>query len=452
MYLLQEKEVSMNRVKWGFLTVVLALSLVVVPVWSAGKSEEDAGKTAESAEKKNLTVWATQTGDSAMAVIMQASADRFMKDYPDVNVDIVQMNADAFKTKLKVAMGGGTPPDIFKTWGGGVLKAYIDAGQVEPLNDIKDALLKTYIPASFDPVTFDGKTYGAAVSGLTGVFFWYRMDIFEKYGLKVPTTMKEFYEVSDTLLANGITPIALGNKSKWPGSFYYMYLADRVGGSSLFTDVLYGSAKFTDPAYIKAGEMLYDMVERGYFPDGFNGMDYLTGQSRSLVYSGKAAMILMGSWFYGAALSEAPKEISENIGMFKFPAVSDGKGDPSNLVGSPGQDYFAVAQVSENKEMAKIFIRDYIMDEDYIQSMADESGAVPPVKNASTYVNGMVNKKSAQFFEEAKAVQLYYDQFLPPELGEIHKDLVQRLFAGDLTAEEVAQRHQKAFEEYYDGK
>ena len=440
----------MNRVKWAFLTVVLALSLGVAPVWSAGQSEEADEKTTESAEKKTLTVWATQTGDSDMAVIMQNAADSFMKDYPNVSVDIVQMNADAFKTKLKVAMGGGTPPDIFKTWGGGVLKAYIDAGQIEPLNDIKDALLKTYIPASFDPVTFDGKAYGAAVSGLTGVFFWYRMDIFEKYGLKVPTTMKEFYEVSDTLLENGITPIALGNKTKWPGSFYYMYLADRIGGSSLFTDVLYGSSKFTDPAYIKAGEMLYDMVERGYFPNGFNGMDYLSGQSRSLVYSGKAAMILMGSWFYGAALSEAPKEISDNIGMFRFPAVSDGKGDPTNLIGSPGQDYFAVAQVSETKEMAKIFIRDYIMDENYIQSMADESGAVPPVKNASAYVDGRINKKTARFFEEANSVQLYYDQFLPPELGEIHKDLVQRLFAGELTSEEVAQRHQKAFEEYYD--
>ncbi|MFN2194789.1 MAG: extracellular solute-binding protein, partial [Anaerolineales bacterium] len=74
--------------------------------------------------------------------------------------------------KFKVAMGGGTPPDIFHNWGGGWLKEYVDSGMVASIDDIKQSLLKRYITAAFDPATFDNVTYAAPYAGLTGVYFW----------------------------------------------------------------------------------------------------------------------------------------------------------------------------------------------------------------------------------------------------------------------------------------
>jgi len=41
---------------------------------------------------------------------------------------------------------------------------------------------------------------------------------------------------------------------------------------------------------------------------------------------------------------------------------------------------------------------------------------------------------------EAPSVQLWYDQELPPQLGELHKDTVQALFGLSMTPEEAAQK------------
>ena len=41
---------------------------------------------------------------------------------------------DAYKTKVRTAVGAGQGPTFIYGWGGGVLKSYVDAGQVEDLS------------------------------------------------------------------------------------------------------------------------------------------------------------------------------------------------------------------------------------------------------------------------------------------------------------------------------
>jgi raffinose/stachyose/melibiose transport system substrate-binding protein len=421
--------------KLGLLTLCL-LVLSAALVFAGGTKEGAAGKV-------KLVMWDVQTTGVLPEIIDQTVKD-YMAANPNVDLEVVHIQNDPFKTKLKVAMGAGTPPDIFHSWGGGPLKEYIDSGMVATIDDIKDKLLKTYIPSSFDPVTFDGKTYGSAYSGLTGVFFFYRKDLFAQYGLQPPKTQKEFLAMGDTLKANGIIPITLANKTKWPGSFFYMYLADRYGGADMFLDALYRKAggSFEAPGYIKAGQALQDLVKRGFFPDGFNGMDEDTGQSRMLIYSKKAGVHLMGNWFVGQAEAESP-ETRAQLDLFPFPAVEGGKGDPTDLIGSPGQNYYCIAITCKNKPEAEKYLTDFIMSKSYIESLAG-AGYVPPVKNASSYVDVPIMKKVAQAFEKAGHVQVYYDQFLPPAMGELHKDLVQALMGLQITPEEMARRQEQA--------
>jgi raffinose/stachyose/melibiose transport system substrate-binding protein len=94
--------------------------------------------------------------------------------------------------------------------------------------------------------------------------------------------------------------------------------------------------------------------------------------------------------------------------------------------------------------MAKKFLKDYIMSPSYIKFLVDKAGYVPPVKNASSYVEDPFMKKIAETFEAAGHVQVYYDQFLSPAMGEKHKDLVQSLFGLTITPEEMAKGHEEA--------
>jgi raffinose/stachyose/melibiose transport system substrate-binding protein len=83
------------------------------------------------------------------------------------------------------------------------------------------------------------------------------------------------------------------------------------------------------------------------------------------------------------------------------------------------------------------------MDQAYIESLA-KNGYIPPVQNASSYVSDPMMKKMAKAFEAAGHVQVYYDQYLPPAMGEKHKDLIQSLFGLKISPKEVAQAHEKA--------
>lgn len=396
-----------------------------------------------AAAQEKVVLWDVQTQGFLRDIVDNAAAE-FNKT-SDVPVEVVHLQNDPYKTKLKVVMGAGNPPDIFQTWGGGPLKEYIDAGMVEPVpTDVLDTLADTYIPAAFDPVTFDEEVYGIPISGLTGVYFWYRKDTFEQYGLTPPETWSEFLEVCETFKQNGVVPLALANKNKWTGSFYYMYLADRLGGADLFQNALYrkNGATFEDPAYIKAGEMLQELAERGYFPEGVNGLDEDLMQASSLLYTQKAGMYLMGTWFLSVA-KENFTDMMDQLDFFPFPAVEDGDGDPTNLIGSPGQDYHAVTTTSEYIDTAFEFIKTQVMNEDWINAMV-ANGYVPPVKNASELVEEPALKKIAASFQAAGSVQVYYDQFMPPAMGEVHKDTVQALIGLEMTPEEVAKAHEKA--------
>ena len=404
-------------------------------------------------QASTVTLWDVWTVGT-MKPVSEHAAARFNKWNPGgVKVKVVHIQNDPFKTKLKIAMGAGSPPDIFQSWGGGVLKAYVDAGKVYPINkELGEWLKAKYMPSAFDPVTFNGKIYGVPAESITGAFFWYRKSIFKKYNIEVPKTWSEFLNACKVLKGHGVIPIALANKTKWPGSFYYMYLADRIGGYEFVQKVLAHEKgySFVSDSYIKAGKLLQDLVKIGAFEKGFNGLDYDTGQSRALFYTGKSSMILMGSWFYGAMKKEAPK-ILDDVGIFTFPMIEGGKGAPSDLIGSPGQDYLCISNDSKNKKNAMLFLRNYFTDAIALKESV-EGGNLVPFKGLDSFITDPIAKMQIDLFGRAKHVQLWYDQFLPPELGEMHKNVIQALFGLQITPKEASKQQQDAFDKYYKGK
>jgi len=78
----------------------------------------------------------------------QNLANQFVEQNPHVSIEITVLENEAFKSKLATAMQSGNPPDVFQSWGGGVLKQYADAGLVQ---DLTPALQENGWGASFQP-------------------------------------------------------------------------------------------------------------------------------------------------------------------------------------------------------------------------------------------------------------------------------------------------------------
>ena len=101
----------------------------------------------------------------------------------------------------------------------------------------------------------DGKQYGAPFDlGMVG--FWYNKAQFATAGITAPpATWDEFLTDVGKLKDAGITPIALGGKDKWPGMFWWAYLALRAGGSEAMHNAV-ESGDWSGPAFVQAGTEL----------------------------------------------------------------------------------------------------------------------------------------------------------------------------------------------------
>ena len=334
-------------------------------------------------------------------------------------------------------MQSGDPPDVFQSWGGGALAEYANAGLVQDITaDVqKDGWGESFQSGPLSLYKVGDKNYGVPwEAGMVG--FWYNKALFQQAGITAPpATWTEFLDAVKKLKAAGITPLALGEGDKWPGAFYWEYLAIRNGGKDAFDKAYNRTGSFTDPAFQKAGEQLKELVDLQAFQTGFLGANYPAHQA--LMANGKAAIELMGQWAPGAdrAVSTDVDTYNKNLGFFGFPSVDGGQGDPSDVLG--GADGFAFGK---NAPPAAVDFARFFTNLENQKGMAKENVAVlPVVKGAETEVSDSMLQEVLATVGKAKYYQLYYDQYMPPAVGSTVNDATQGIFAGTMTPEQAAQ-------------
>ncbi|PZE20070.1 ABC transporter substrate-binding protein [Paenibacillus xerothermodurans] len=415
-------------------TLLLSACSSAAPADQKGSaSGTPAQKTADagSGQKKTLEFWYIDPGEKEK-VFLEA-VERFKKKHPDVEVKTLQTPNDTYKQKFSVAMSGGNPPDVFHSWGGGWLKEFVNQDNVLDITGKFDAA--AFSQQALDNSTFDGKVYGLPL-GLSIAEMWYNKDIFAKYNLQPPTTWDEFLKVIDTLKQNKVIPIALANQPKWPGAYYLMYLADRAEGPEMFNSAFQRTGRgFDDPGYVKAGEYIQELAKREAFNKGFNGIAYDAGQGRQLLYTEQAAMMLMSNALVNNVRSEAPS-FEKKLDFFPFPTLPGGKGDPGNLQATTAP-VWSVSKKSKNPELAIELVKELTAVET-AQAYADRTASPVAIKGV-TYQDAYANRM-AEAVNNAKALFWPYDQTLPAELAELHKDTTQALFGLSITPEEAAKK------------
>ncbi|MFI6734203.1 extracellular solute-binding protein [Nonomuraea sp. NPDC050451] len=395
-----------------------------------GGGSSTAPQQSGPAAKVTLEWWHLSTTEPLKSLWAQR-AKEFEAKHPNVTIKATVLENDAYKAKLTTITQSGKAPDLFATWGGGVLKQQIDAGLVKDISaDVAD-VLPNFTPATLGAYQVDGKTYGLPTDiGLVG--FWYNKKLFAKAGItQPPATWSAFLEDVKKLKTAGVTPIALAGKEKWPGHYYWAYLAMRIAG----LDALKQAAvdhDFTKPDFVAAGQQVKALADLQPFQKGFLGAGYGTpdGQAAT-VANGKAAMELMGQWA-PAVQKDAGKGLGDDLGFFPFPAVEGGKGSISDAFGGGG----GLAVGADAPAEAVQFVK--FMTELGNHSKAVEAGGVLPVlKGEESAVKDPNLKQVATALAAAGGYQLYLDQAYPPAVGQQVNDSVAELIAGTKTPEEV---------------
>lgn len=435
------------------LVLALAMALSLVACGSSNSnnsgttgdtSNAAAGNTTASGDKIPLTIWHIQSGGMGDAI--EAAVDRFEEANPQYEVTVVQKQNDSYKTDLSLAINAGTMPDVFITWGGQTMYDYVDEGLIYDLTDLMtaDGYADEFLDAAIAQCTYNDKIVAVPVENISVAGFFYNKEVFDQYNLEEPETIADLEAICDTLVANGVAPFALANSTKWTGSMYFQYLATRYGGLEPFAEAAAGTGSFESDAFVYAGQTIQDWVNKGYFCDGYNGMDDDSGQARMLFYNGEAAMDLMGSWFISNVADESTMLEDGTLGYFPFPALDSSDADQSLTLGTLGDNLYSVSTNSADPEGAFKLIQALLDDEALVDRNAQ--GKIIPLKSFTS--DNEVTNEVLDSLNSSAGVQLWYDQYLPSEVAEVHKDTCQEIFGLTMTPEDANAQLQAAMDSY----
>lgn len=418
--------------------VVAALILAACGGAATPAAPTAAPSPTEAPQAASVTVrwWHIQVEDVNKAV-WQDLADQYQAAYPNVTIEITVLQNDDFKTKLTSVMQSGDPPDLFQSWGGGVMNQYADAGLLKDITADLDqgGWRDTFSPGALAVYAYNGKNYGVPRDmGMVG--FWYNKELFQQAGIaQPPATWSELLDDVQKLKDAGITPISLGEGDKWPGAFWWEYLAVRIGGQNAFDAAYSREGSFTDPTFVQAGEKLAELVALEPFQEGFLAAKFDVDEE-AIMGNGQAAMDLMGQWGPGVQAAHATNGtgLGENLGWFPFPTVEGGAGNAGDALG--GGNGFVVGK---NAPPEAVDFLKFISSPDAQRAQAKIGLAVPVVKGSEDGLTDPLLKIVQQNAASAPYFQLYYDQYMPPAVGSVINDSVQGIFAGTSSPQDVAQ-------------
>jgi len=254
---------------------------------------------------------------------------------------------------------------------------------------------------------------------------WYNMDLLAKVGVtSVPKTADEFWSLMAKLKAAGISATSqmTGDTNAWTSMLWFSHLAVTFGGPDVW------SKPFTDPAFVKAAEMMKTLITEYSTADAI-GLG--AGGSGGHFLAGRTAVFSNGPWYTGRAdLAATP--FFNNIKIAALPAF----GPTSDYMISRLQGSFAAAATKDPaREAAIVKFLQFMTEPKNVQRIQEISGAQFAIKTEAKPANHL----QKQFNDLAANVTIAAAD-LDTALGsEVTLEFTQQLGAlalGKITAEE----------------
>lgn len=376
---------------------------------TGGKSSEVSAST-ESKKGEVLTMMLNGAASDAYVAGYQKLIENFNKsnDYGVTIKPEFVSNSD-YKTKLTTMMASDSEPDIIFTWELGYLQKFVDGGKIVDLQKYLDK--DTTWANSFNKGTLVQETYNKDVYGIPTAqciaTMYYNKAIFQQYNLKVPTTYDEYKTVCDTLLKNGITPVALASTADdaWLVSQYIQQLSDGIAGYDLFDGIKNGTRKWNDDAMVQAASTFQKEVNEGYFEKGFTGVS--GSEAEALFQTGKAAMYFNGTWEISNLDNANTCQVAKDVSCFTMPAVNANASKVS--VGSLDNS-FAVTTKCKNVDAAVALLK-YWTNKENAQTLLYDYGRMPATSiDVDQSKLSSLSKDALTCFNEQTALTPWFDR------------------------------------------
>ncbi|GAA3881335.1 extracellular solute-binding protein [Leifsonia kafniensis] len=309
-----------RRLTIGTLALLSAGALTLTGCSGGGKGGND----------DNVLRIAMGSPGEAQIRVWDAVAEQFESDNPDYTVEMNYLDDDLYHTiGLPNLLNGRKAPDIYFEWAGARLQQRFDDGFAADLTDAVTTgpLSELFDPAVFDSLTIDDQVVMVPHSADVTNVLWYNEDLLAGAGVTPPATWDELLAACDTLNAQGITPIASGNKDLWAAGNWLAHVVSRVVGEDVYDATLAGKASFSTPEWEEAFGYVAQLADHKCLNESANAVD--DNEGAQLFFQGKAAMHPIGSWLVSWAIDEAP---DLNFDYVNWPAMP-GVGNQDSVIG-----------------------------------------------------------------------------------------------------------------------
>lgn len=376
---------------FSILTLIVILSMLAACAGATptpAPATEEPTRAVESAPKGEpvtLTIWQPDTREAWVQALNDAIAS--FEAETGIKVEVVDIPWAEIQTKVQAADATNTLPDIIYaldfwgiTWGA--------AGILQPVDDVIAAIGEDQFPPSLlQNVTVEGHKVMVPMITTSHVF-WYRKDLYEQKGLKVPTTWEE-------ILAN---IEALHNPPEVYGYLYYNkppepeILNSLMGLNDAATFDAEGNIIINSPETMEALEFLQKIV--AYSPAGSNSK---SENEQRLIFAEGGGAHMWSSTSFSDFLRQNPDELG-NFSAFAFPPRKGNRG-AVYVIGA-----FGISRSTPYREEAAQFLEHLMTGDTYLKFMQNTViGFLPTTKAVAENEAYWSHERIAPFADILKA-------------------------------------------------
>ncbi|MEC0090267.1 ABC transporter substrate-binding protein [Paenibacillus macquariensis] len=382
-------------------------------------------KPEEPKKDVSLRVFSTFGGTDTAREAFQAALDEFTAKNPNVKInnDTMSANDDGFRTKVNTDMNSGNEPDLLFYFAGIDAQGFVDAGKVVPMNDILDADAEWkngFTPSALENTRqADGNIYAIPLTGFyEGLFV--NKQLFKDNNLELPTDWDKMKKAVQTFAAKGIIPLAAPfDQSHYVVEHFILSAAGPAGQAKGLKDGI-------DPNWEKGYAAMKELYDLGAFPKDAATIDL--GMASNYYGTGKAAMILEGSWAFGGFADAAVKD---NTTVIPFPVVPGGLGSGKDIIGGFGSGFYLTKATYDNadKKDAAIALMKHLTSPATIQKIAVANGGTPA---ANVEITGLAQAANDGMAMAANSTSINnpVDSKIAPETFSTLRAAVQQVVTG----------------------
>ncbi len=386
-----------------------------------------AGTTQNEVTLKTVSMFG---GTDPNAEVYQAINNELMAQYDYITIeDNSQSSDEEWKAAVNADFSVGNEPDVIQFFTDATADTIVATGKLVSIEEIR-AEYPEYAADTLDSalsaaVNTDGVQRAVPTTGYWEGLYCNK-DLFDQYGLALPTDWASLETAIKTFKENDIIPIAcsLNNVPHYWIEFLMLYAA----GTDEFVTI-----PDTAPEGWAAGlSMFKTLRDMGAFPvDTDTVDDAYIGQ---LFRDKKAAMQLDGSWYAGNITD------TDNTVVIAFPGVPNQKAEPNALIGGISSGFYITKKAWEDPDKRDAAVK-FVMahtSQEGVQRYWEATGAVSQAAVEVTPVDGATPfaESIAAYTSSASAIVAPTDA----RIGDAYKTLVAsivKVSTGAITAEDA---------------